>query len=157
MHDVGKIGLPDNILLKPGPLSADERFAMQTHTTMGAAILQESSVELLQMARDIALCHHEWWNGEGYPRRLAGERIPECARIAAVADVYDALTHTRIYRAALPEEEVMAYMTAQRGTQFEPRVFDAFLKVLPLVRRLRKRTPHPVPGIAEAAAGGPEP
>jgi len=146
MHDVGKIGLPDGILLKPGPLTPEERSVMQTHTVIGAAILQESNIPLIQLARDIAVGHHEWWNGAGYPRRAASEDIPEAARIVAVADVYDALLHDRVYRPAMPEPTVLSYLEEHRGTHFEPRILDAFMEVLPRIRRYRKNTSRPVPG-----------
>jgi len=98
MHDVGKIGIPDGILLKPGPLTPSEREVMQTHTRIGADILSGSGTDLLEMATDIALAHHEKWDGSGYPRGLAGTAIPEAARIVAITDVFDALTSTRPYK-----------------------------------------------------------
>ena len=107
MHDLGKLGIPDAILSKPGTLTAAEMRVMKTHTSLGAAMLSGSDSPILQMAETIALGHHERWDGGGYPNGLRGEEIPEAARIVAIVDVFDALSHDRIYRAALSEEEVM--------------------------------------------------
>ena len=138
MHDIGKIGIPDSILLEPGPLTADQWAILRTHTITGAALLESSDVPLLQMAHQIALHHHEWWDGGGYPSGLAGLDIPEAARIVAVADVYDALVHRRPYKPALSEREALEEMTAERGTHFDPDVFDAFVRELPRIRELRR-------------------
>ena len=129
MHDVGKIGIPDAILAKPGPLTDEERTAMQRHTEIGHQILAGSGSELLELAAEIALTHHEWWDGNGYPRGLSGEEIPMAGRITAVADVFDALTSDRVYRPAIPEPEVIEMLTAARGTHFAPEVLDAFLEL----------------------------
>jgi len=137
MHDVGKIGVPDNILLKPAKLSAEEFEVVKKHTEIGARILGGSEIPLLRMACDIALSHHEWWDGSGYPQGLAGEAIPESARIAAIADVYDALTSHRVYRPALPEDEAIRIMSKERGRHFEPRLFDLFMSALPEFHRVR--------------------
>jgi len=137
MHDIGKIGLPDTILRKPARLTREEFKVMQTHTVIGARMLEGSDFSLLNMAHSITLCHHEKWDGSGYPHGLAGEAIPEPARICAVLDVYDALIHERIYRPALPEEEALAIMTKGRGSHFDPVVFDTFMRVLPELRRIR--------------------
>ena len=138
MHDIGKIGVPDSILLKPGPLTPEEFTIIKQHTTIGARILQESRIPLLEMAHEIALSHHEWWNGNGYPERRAAEAIPDSARIVSVVDVYDALVHDRIYRPAMPEPEVLQLMRADRGAHFDPVIFDAFLDLLPEFRRIRE-------------------
>lgn len=138
MHDVGKIGIPDHILLKPGPLTSEEFSVIESHTTMGGAILNDSHVPLLQLACEIALTHHERWDGAGYPRGLASHQIPEAGRIVAVADVYDALVHSRIYRPALPEEQALHLMSGARGRHFDPDVFDTFLGVLPEFRQVRR-------------------
>jgi putative two-component system response regulator len=138
MHDVGKIGVSDTILLKPGKLTAQEFEAMKKHTEIGAKILDGSDVPLLKMAHEIACWHHEKWDGSGYPRCLAGRDIPECARIAAIADVYDALSHNRVYRAALPEDQVLSIMTEGRNKHFDPDLFDCFLKVLEEFREIRR-------------------
>ena len=136
MHDIGKIGVPDDILLKPGKLTVEEFEVVKRHTHMGADILKSTSVPILRMAKDIALSHHEWWDGSGYPQNLAGAAIPEAARIVAIADVYDALTHTRVYRSALPEAEALVTMTEGKGKHFDPQIFECFLGVLPEFRRV---------------------
>jgi putative two-component system response regulator len=123
LHDVGKIGVPDSILLKPGPLTPEERQVMRTHTTIGAKILTGRS-RTMQMAAAIALAHHEWWDGSGYPSGQAGDAIPLAARIVAVADVIDALSSDRVYRPAWPAEEVLREISLQRGRQFDPRIVD---------------------------------
>jgi putative two-component system response regulator len=134
MHDVGKIGIPDAVLQKPGKLTAEEFEIMKTHAEIGAQMLADSASPMLQMAHDIALCHHERWDGHGYPRGLCGAAIPETARIVALMDVYDALTHNRIYRAALPEEEALTIMEQERDTHFDPSLFSVFLALLPELR-----------------------
>ncbi|MEJ2078642.1 MAG: response regulator [Acidobacteriota bacterium] len=131
LHDIGKIGVKDSILLKPGKLTPDEMEEVKRHAEYGARILNGSQVPVVRMARDIAQNHHERWDGKGYPNGLAGEAIPESARIVAVVDVYDALTSDRPYRARLSEEETLELMTAERGAHFDPRVFDAFLTIQP--------------------------
>ena len=138
MHDIGKIGIPDSILLSPGRLSGEQWTVLRTHTTIGAALLEGSDVPLLQMACEIARHHHEWWDGSGYPEGLAGESIPQSARIVAVADVYDALVNRRPYKEPLAEEVALAEMATERGTHFDPDVFDAFIRVLPRIQELRR-------------------
>lgn len=120
MHDVGKIGVSDTILLKPGLLTQEERDAMQHHAVFGKEILSGSQSRLIQLAADIALTHHEKWDGSGYPNRLAGDAIPLAGRIAAVADVYDALTSERPYKAAWSHERAMAHIQAEAGRHFDP-------------------------------------
>jgi PAS domain S-box-containing protein/putative nucleotidyltransferase with HDIG domain len=127
LHDIGKLAISDGILLKPGVLTPEERETMQTHTTAGAAILQGSSSPVLQMAGEIAVAHHERWDGAGYPTGLAGEDIPLAARIVAVADVYDALTHERPYKSAWTIEDALAEIERSAGAQFDPSVAEAFL------------------------------
>jgi putative two-component system response regulator len=127
LHDVGKIGIPDRILLKPGPLTSDEMAIMKTHAALGAELLAGGESPLMQLAERIAGCHHERWDGTGYPRRLSGEGIPLEARIVAVADVFDALSHARPYRPAWAIDDVLAELTVQRNRQFDPGVVDAFL------------------------------
>jgi putative two-component system response regulator len=139
MHDVGKIGVADAILRKPGKLTAEEFERMKEHTRIGARILEGSRIALLDLARDIALFHHEKWDGSGYPQGLRGETIPPCARIVAVCDVYDALATDRVYRRALPEEQVLAIMREGRGTHFDPRLLDLFLDQLPAFQAVRMR------------------
>jgi putative two-component system response regulator len=126
MHDVGKIGIPDRILLKPGPLTPEEREVMEAHTDMGYRILAGSDVELLDLAAELALTHHERIDGNGYPRRLAGDAIPLEGRIAAIADVFDALTSDRVYRPAFQPDEARENMLAGRGTQFDAELLDLF-------------------------------
>ncbi len=163
LHDIGKIGIPDSILLKPGPLDDDEWEVMQRHCEIGASILSEQSkaviplfdwyaVEpngikdalgnrdpMLDMAATVALTHHEKWDGSGYPRGLSGEAIPLESRIVAIADVFDALTSNRPYRPARPEEEALAIIAAKVGSHFDPRVYAAFLRALPEIRAIRAR------------------
>lgn len=127
LHDVGKIAIPDAILLKQGRLTPTEYAVMQTHTTIGHAILVGSSHRLLQLAAEIALTHHERWDGTGYPHQVAGEAIPLAGRIAAVIDVFDALTHERPYKRAWSIEESVAEIARQAGQHFDPRVVEAFL------------------------------
>jgi len=143
MHDLGKIGIPDGILLKPGALTADELEVMQRHAEIGADILSGSDDELISMARDIAFCHHEKWDGTGYPRRLRGPQIPESARIVAITDVFDALTSVRPYKKAWSVEDALAYMTANAGKQFDPRLIASFVALVPEVQALRARFAEP--------------
>jgi putative two-component system response regulator len=127
MHDVGKIGVADAILLKRGPLDADQRAEMERHADIGYRILAGSGAELLDLAATIARTHHERFDGSGYPRGLEGEEIPLEGRIAAVADVFDALTSDRPYRPRFSRTEAVDMMRADRGSHFDPRVLDAFL------------------------------
>ena len=138
MHDVGKIGVPDGILQKPGRLTPEEFEEIMRHPAIGAHILESSSVPLLGLAREIALCHHEKWDGSGYPGHLRGDTIPLRTRIVAVADVYDALVSDRVYRKALPEEEALEIMRQGRGVHFDPRVYDCFREALPDFHRIRR-------------------
>ena len=126
MHDVGKLGIPDQILLKPGRLTAGERRVMEGHTEMGHRILAGSGVELLDLAAEMALTHHERIDGTGYPRGLSDDEIPLEGRIVAIADVFDALTSDRVYRPAYTPEEAQAMMTAGRGAQFDADLLDLF-------------------------------
>lgn len=139
MHDIGKMGVADTILKKPGRLTPEEFAQMKEHTTIGARILEGSHIALLELAREIALNHHEKWGGGGYPAGLSGEAIPRSARIVAVCDVYDALVNDRVYRKALPEAEALVIMKEGRGGHFDPRVFDLFLERLPEFRAIRER------------------
>jgi putative two-component system response regulator len=141
LHDVGKIGVPDGVLLKPGALSGDEYAAMQRHAQIGFRLLAGSTSELLRSAADIALSHHEWWDGSGYPRGLQGSEIPEEARIAAITDVFDALTSNRVYRLALSFDEAIAIMGELRGRQFEPRLLDAFFGSIDEIALIREAFP----------------
>jgi len=127
MHDVGKIGIPDRILLKPGKLDADEWRIMQTHTEIGAAILGGSDSELLRMAESIAMTHHEKWDGSGYPRGLAGEDIPLPGRLTAIADVFDALCSRRPYKQPFPVDQALDIIRKGRAQHFDPELVDVFL------------------------------
>ena len=131
LHDVGKIAVPDCILLKPGRLTLDEFEQMKVHTTRGAAMLAGPGFALLDMAAGIALTHHERWDGTGYPAGLSGPAIPLVGRIVAVADVFDALTHARPYKQAWTVGESLTEITQQSGRQFDPAIVEAFLSVLP--------------------------
>jgi putative two-component system response regulator len=138
MHDVGKIGIPDSVLRKTSRLSSEELKVMNKHPRIGADILGGSDIALLQMATDIALCHHERWDGTGYPCGLSGEEIPEAARIVAIVDVYDALCHNRVYRKSYKEAYVITLMDKKRGTHFAPEMYDCFRDSLPSIRRIRQ-------------------
>jgi putative two-component system response regulator len=126
LHDIGKIGVPDAILLKPGRLTEAEFAAMKTHTTIGAGILSGGTSTLLRMAERIALSHHERWDGQGYPYGRHGTEVPLAGRIVAIADVFDALTHERPYKQAWPVATAVAEMLSQRERQFDPALLDAF-------------------------------
>jgi HD-GYP domain-containing protein (c-di-GMP phosphodiesterase class II)/methylmalonyl-CoA mutase cobalamin-binding subunit len=130
LHDVGKVAIPDAILLKPGPLTPEERAIVETHAEEGHRLVRGSSSSILDMAATIALSHQEKWDGSGYPRGLKGEKIPIEGRIVAVADVFDALTSDRVYRKAFPIEDAVQMMREQRGRHFDPVLLDAFMEVL---------------------------
>jgi putative two-component system response regulator len=136
MHDIGKVGVPDAILQKPGPLTDSEWAIMRQHTTMGARILKGSKVKFLQMAARIAACHHERWDGTGYPNGLRGEAIPIEARITGLVDVYDALCNRRHYKESWPEEQVIEFLKEGRGTHFDPALLDLFLGNLGQIRKI---------------------
>ena len=146
MHDIGKIGIPDAILLKPGRLDPDEMTVMRTHAAIGAELLSGDDSALLQLASLIALTHHEKWDGTGYPNGLAGEAIPQAGRIVAVADVFDALTSTRPYKRAWPVEEAVAFLREQSGSHFDPEVVEHFLRRLPEVLAIGGRYADPGEG-----------
>jgi methanogenic corrinoid protein MtbC1 len=130
LHDVGKVAIPDAILLKPGPLTPEERAIVETHAEEGHRLVRGSSSSILDMAATIALSHQEKWDGSGYPRGLKGEAIPIEGRIVAVADVFDALTSDRVYRKAFSVDEAIQMMLEQRGRHFDPILLDAFMEVL---------------------------
>jgi methanogenic corrinoid protein MtbC1 len=130
LHDVGKVAIPDSILLKPGPLTPQERAIVETHAEEGYRLVRGSSSAILEMAATIALSHQEKWDGTGYPRGVKGEAIPIEGRIVAIADVFDALTSDRVYRKAFPVEEAVKIMREQRGRHFDPVLLDAFMEVL---------------------------
>ena len=139
MHDVGKIGIPDAVLRKPGPLDAAEWDTMRRHPEIGAEIIGEHPSGVLQLAREIALAHHEKWDGSGYPRGLAGEAIPLSARIVAIADVFDALTTRRPYKEPWPVQEAMNHIAAQAGKHFDPALVALFAPLLPQLLEVRAR------------------
>jgi putative two-component system response regulator len=150
MHDIGKIGVPDAILRKPGRLTTEEFEVIKSHTVIGGDILASARVPLVQLAHEIAFAHHEKWDGSGYPYGLAGEGIPAGARIVAVADVYDALTHPRVYRPAVPEEEALAVIREGRGRHFDPEIVDAFFHALPGLHRIREEVSDQFPDVIHA-------
>jgi putative two-component system response regulator len=133
LHDVGKIGIPDGVLLKPEPLTDDERMIIEEHPLIGHRILAGSESPLLKLAAEIALTHHEWVDGTGYPSGLSGDAIPLAGRIAAIADVFDALTSNRVYRRAFPLVEAIEIMKKESGTHFDADLLSAFWDVLPEV------------------------
>lgn len=137
MHDTGKIGIPDAVLKKPGPLDEDEWRVMKRHPQIGYDILSRSGAPLFRLAAEVALYHHEHWDGSGYPSGLAGENIPESARIVAVADVFDALTTQRPYKEAWPLAKVMELFQQQAGSQFEPRLVALFTAILPQILQIQ--------------------
>jgi len=129
LHDVGKVGIPDEILLKPDKLTLEEFEVIKTHTVIGGRILCESRFPVVKMAMQIAFTHHERWDGSGYPSGLQGEETPIAGRIIAVADAFDAMTHARPYKRALPVEHAVAEIERCSGTQFDPRVVEAFMRL----------------------------
>jgi len=136
MHDLGKTGVPSDILLKPARLTADEFEIVKKHAAIGAEILSSRAGPPLSMAGDIALSHHEKWNGQGYPQGTTGVAIPAAARIVAIADVYDALVTPRVYKAAIPHEEATEVMAREGGKHFDPQMLECFLDVLPEIRQI---------------------
>mgnify|MGYP003596610027 CR=1 FL=1 len=152
LHDIGKVGIPDGILLKAARLNAAEREVMKTHTTIGAEVLANSNIAHMQTAEEIARHHHEWWDGTGYPHGLSGEDIPQSARITALADVFDALTHTRPYKQAWTLDSTLTEIMALRGRQFDPHLTDKFLG---LVARLRREHLDLDAFLGEAAQASP--
>jgi putative two-component system response regulator len=138
MHDVGKIGIPDGILLKPSSLTPEEVKIMQTHCEIGHKILSGSTWELLNLAATIALTHHERLDGTGYPQAIGGSDIPLEGRIAAIADVFDALISDRVYRPAFPIEKAVEMMAVERGTHFDPELLDLFMGAMDQVREIKK-------------------
>lgn len=141
MHDIGKIGIPDKVLLKPDRLEPDEWEVMKRHAEIGARMLEGGGCELTEMARLVAWTHHEKWDGSGYPRGLAGEAIPQAGRICAVADVFDALLSARPYKQPWSFESAVAHLRSGAGTHFDPQVVVCFLRQLPEVSAIRARFP----------------
>ena len=137
MHDVGKIGIPERILLKPGKLTRDEFEVMKTHTTIGARILANSKAKILNLAHQIAISHHEKWNGTGYPQELAGENIPLSGRIVGLADAFDALTSRRPYKDPYPIEVALDIIRKGREHHFDPNLVDVFLANMDTIIKIR--------------------
>lgn len=153
MHDVGKIGVPDAVLKKPGAFDADERREMNKHPEMGARILGSSRVPLFRMAAEVALSHHERWDGRGYPGGLAGEDIPVSGRVAAIADFFDALTMDRCYRAAFTDERALLMLRDERGHAFDPALVDIFIAHAPEIIALRDDVNRLKPSFAALVDG----
>jgi putative two-component system response regulator len=140
MHDIGKIGVPDSILLKPAMLTDEELKIMKTHTTIGAQILANPKGDILHLSQQIALSHHERWDGEGYPKGLSGKDIPIICRIVAVADVFDALTSKRPYKGAYPVRIALDIIKKERGKHFDPKITDIFLENIDEILRIKEDT-----------------
>ncbi len=161
LHDIGKVGIPDRVLLKPGRLDADEWSIMKTHAQLGAEALEQAErdvahpVEFLQIAKQIARSHHERWDGHGYPDGLVGDAIPLSARLMALADVYDALISQRVYKPPFPHEQAFAMILAERGRHFDPDVVDAFVDCHADLNAIALRFADDARTMAEAAALAP--
>ena len=138
LHDIGKIGIPDNILQKPGQLTDSEWIIMKTHTTIGAELLDGNDSQFLKIAREIALTHHEKWDGSGYPHGTRGEGIPLVGRISCLCDVFDALTNKRPYKRAWSSEESFAEIRKGRGTHFDPMLVDCFFEVQDKIQDIKQ-------------------
>jgi len=138
LHDVGKIGIPDKILLKPGRLDDEERDIMNQHTTHALSLIGSHDSPLIQMAKSIALSHHEKWDGSGYPKQLIGESIPIEGRITAIADVFDALTTIRPYKKAWPLDEAINYIKDQSGIHFDPSLVKAFIENISAIVKVKE-------------------
>jgi len=136
IHDIGKIGIPDHILLKPTKLTIEEFEVIKTHAAIGAEIIGEQDAEIMQMAREVALSHHEKWNGKGYPHGLAGDDIPLLGRIVAIADVFDALTCVRLYKTAWPIDKALEFISNESGQHFDPSLVTLFLSLEAELRRV---------------------
>ena len=143
MHDIGKIGIPDKVLLKPGKLDDEEWKLMRKHPEFGAAIIGEHSSELMQMSREIALSHHEKWNGSGYPYGLKCEEIPLSGRIVAIADVFDALTTERPYKKAWTVEDAVKFIDEKSGSHFDPKLVPLFHVVMSEILDIKKQHAEP--------------
>ncbi|MFO7886159.1 MAG: HD domain-containing protein, partial [Desulfobacteraceae bacterium] len=149
MHDIGKIGIPDNILLKPGRLTAREFETIKTHTTIGASILSDSKADVLKVAHEIALNHHEKWDGTGYPGGLQKEKTPISGRIVGIADTFDALTSKRPYKDPYPLNVALEIIRSERGTSFDPEVVDVFMDNIDKIRQIKDEVnEHPKVNLA---------
>ncbi len=156
MHDVGKIGIPDGVLMKAGKLTADEFKIIKLHTVIGSRILSGTTLPLLELAKEIALSHHERWDGGGYPLGLRGNDIPISGRIVAITDVFDAITSERVYKEAWPIEQALEYLMEMRGKQFDPDIVDAFFAIenqMTSVRRSKCDAPASKPIILQLIEG----
>ncbi len=144
-YDIGTLAVPERVLLKPGRFTFEERSAMQSHTVRGYQALVRAQTSCgasgpwLDMAKQLALSHHEHWNGHGYPQQLAGEAIPLCARIVAVADVYDAMVSSKVYKPGMSHAQAVEKIAAERGAQFDPQVVDAFVDCAAAIERVARR------------------
>jgi putative two-component system response regulator len=138
MHDVGKIGIPDSILIKPGKLTKEEFEIMKTHSIIGGNLLAYSKSEIIQVAEEIAISHHEKWNGKGYPQGLAGVKIPLVGRIVGLADVFDALTSKRPYKDPFPVEKAIDIIKKERGEHFDPHIVDVFLENIDKILKIKQ-------------------
>jgi putative two-component system response regulator len=164
LHDIGKVGIPDSVLTKPGKLTSDEFAVMKTHTVIGGETIRATAAaypqaSFLKMAMDVVMYHHERWDGTGYPEGLAGNNIPLSARIVALADVYDALTSKRVYKAAFDHESASKIIIDGRGTHFDPILVDAFLQVQDAMNAIRigfgdfpQAMPTPIEPVSPAAS-----
>jgi putative two-component system response regulator len=139
MHDIGKIGIPDGILLKPGRLNPEEWEVMKTHAAIGGDIIGDFDTDLMRMARTIALSHHEKWDGSGYPHALQGDAIPIEGLVAAICDVFDALTSDRPYKKAWPVDDAISYISGQAGSHFDPALVGRFMDILPKIFAIREK------------------
>lgn len=153
MHDIGKIGVPDSVLKKPGAFSPEERTIMNRHPQMGADILGQSRIPLFQLAAELTLAHHERWDGTGYPSQLAGEDIPLSGRIVAVVDFFDALTMDRCYRKAFADDVALEMLFAQRAKAFDPKIVDVFLSHSADIISVRNRINQKHPSYNDLVAG----
>ena len=149
LHDIGKIGIPDSILLKPGKLTVEEFEVMKTHTTLGRKAIEDAErrlgmrVAFLSVSKEIAYSHQEKWDGSGYPQGLAGDEIPVSARLMAVADVYDALINKRVYKAAFSHDQTCSTIVKGKGTHFDPDMVDAFVDIAEDFRSIALKYPDP--------------
>ena len=155
MHDIGKIGIPDAIMLKPGKFEPHEWEIMKTHAAIGGKLLEGDDSTLMRMAREIAITHHEKWDGSGYPNGLVGEEIPQSGRIAALADVFDALTSVRPYKKAWTVEAAVGYIEENSGKHFDPKLVEVFLRELPGIEAICERFAEPDDGRDQAGRARP--
>jgi putative two-component system response regulator len=151
MHDIGKIGIPDSVLKKPGPLTPEEREIMNLHPTLGAEILSRSGIALFDLAAQVALSHHERWDGSGYPSGLAQESIPLSGRIVAVVDFFDALTMDRCYRPSFADSQALSMLMDQRARAFDPHIVDVFINNADLLMEMRDRVNQQKPTFKDLA------